>query len=321
MAPASESPDSLFDHVTQGSTLPLSVRSDRKYPRSERRLNPEWLETYWQTGLPEWITVNQLKNYLTAKRFYYKKSDKLLKLKDLARRCARGDPSYDARSVKQLRVLVQYRGLLPQAGHKSGKEQLIRCLEAADDFNARDTNKALPKFHRFFELPPELRNRVYSFYLESLGKVQPRFVVSPLCRASRQLRLETTELFYEYCTFIVLLRTIHVLHNQRMPNQAQLHYHTEVARSNIPSSAFARIKQFSIRLKEHSHKAPVANWDIDLTCGRCGGWSIYDRCFKEKGVQALVDSIIAREGLNKLKKIDLDKLEVVITDAYARWCS
>jgi hypothetical protein len=239
-----------------------------------------------------------------------------MRLKGLARRCARGEPSYDAYRVMHLKTLVRDYGLRLQAGRKVDKKQLIRCLEDADDFDARDTLKPLPKFHRFLELPPELRNCVYIFHLESLGKVPPRFVVPPLCRASRQLKLETTALFYEHCTFVVLLMTIHV-----PDDKAQLHYHTEIARSNIPHSAFARIKHLFIRLKEHSHRPPMANWLIDLTCGQCRGWSKFSRRHTEQSVQTLVDSIMADKGLAKLEKSDLDKLEFAITQAYVRWSS
>jgi hypothetical protein len=234
-----------------------------------------------------------------------------MRLKDLARRCARGDPSYDAHGVTYLKALIRDRGLRLQAGRKVNKKQLIQCLEAADDFDARDTTKALPKFHRFLELPPELRNRVYIFHPESLGKFPPRFVVPPLCRVSRQLRSETTALFYEYCTFVFLLRTVHT-----PSSKAQLHYHTEVARNNIPDSAFAQIKHLFIRLKEHSHRPPMANWIIDLTCGRWTGWSVFRRRDIEQSVQTLVNSIMAREGLTKLEKSDLDKLEVAMNEAH-----
>lgn len=43
--------------------------------------------------------------------------------------------------------------------------------------------------------------------------------------------------------------------------------------------------------------------------------------YHEQSLQALIDLIIAREGLAKLEKNDLDKLEVAINEAFARFYS
>jgi hypothetical protein len=60
----------------------------------------------------------------------------------------------------------------------------------------------------------------------------------------------------------------------------------------------------------------MANWIIDLTCGRWTGWSVFRRRDIEQSVQTLVNSIMAREGLTKLEKSDLDKLEVAMNEAH-----
>lgn len=105
---------------------------------------------------------------------------------------------------------LQRRDLEPYEGRKANKRQLVRSLQVADDAdNARNAMSATRELHRFSEFPPELRNLVYKFYCESLSKVPPRFVVLLLCRASRQLRSETTGLFFEHRTFIILLRPVH----------------------------------------------------------------------------------------------------------------
>ena len=202
------------------------------------------------------------------------------------------------------------------------KKRLVQCLETAD--NREEALKASRTFHRFSEIPPELRNRIYNLYFESLGNIPPRFVVPPLCRASRQMRLETTELFFEQSTFVVYLRRVDGTRHPLLPyrHQARLHYHTEVARSNIPSLSFARIKHLHIELKAASNLAPMATWSIDLTSGRCvRGRPTHDQRYHEQSVQILVDLIMSREGLAKLEKSDLDKLEVAITDTYSRMCS
>jgi hypothetical protein len=201
MAPASVDPNALVNHTAQDVTQLVSVRSDREYPQSERRLKPGWPNSYWQTEVPHMVGMDETRYYLKKRGFYYKKTEKFARLKVLAKRCARGHRSYDAYSVRDLKTLIRSRGLKWQA---PSKKNLVQCLEAADDADdAKDAMNATKKLPRFSELPPELRNRVYVLYFESLGEVPPRFVLPPLCRASRQLRLETTGLFFEHSTFIV----------------------------------------------------------------------------------------------------------------------
>lgn len=288
--------NSLLSHAAQGSTRPVRVRSDRKYPRSERKLNPEWLNSYWQTDLPYLTTTKDWKFYLKERGYYYKPYESLSRLKELAKRCARGLQSYDAHDVKTLRALALSRG--------GGRVQL------------RFKKQELIRFYRFSELPPELRNRVYTFYFQSLGKVPPRFAVPPLCTISRQLQLETTGLFFEQSTFIISMRRIYC--RQPYAHKAQLHYHSEVAKSNIPMPNFAQIKHLHVELKACSNVSPSAVWTIDLTEGRCARERQSRGQHHEESVQTLVDSIMARQGVATLEKGDLDKLEAAITKDYNR---
>ena len=313
MALANMGPNSLIGHATQCSTRPVRVRSDRKYPRSERKLNPEWLNSYWQTDLPFLTTTKDWRCYLKERGYYHKPCDSLSRLKELAKRCVRGLKSYDAHDVKTLRALALSRGG-GRVQLRFKKQELIRFLETADDWEEAST--ASPTFHRFSELPPELRNRVYTFYFQSLGKVPPRFAVPPLCRTSRQLQLETTGLFFEQSTFIISMRRIYC--RQTQAHKAQLHYHSEVAKSNIPMPNFAQIKHLHVELKACSNGSPSAVWTIDLTEGRCARERQSRGQHHEESVQTLVDSIMARQGLATLEKGDLDKLEVAITKDYNR---
>jgi hypothetical protein len=159
MAPASVDPNALVGHTAQSSTHPVSVRSDREYSRSERRLKPGLSNNYWQTDLPRLVSMDQFRYCLKKKGFYCRKTEKFSRLKVLARRCCRGHQSYDACSVKDLKTLIQSRGLKWQS---PSKRDLVQRLEAADDADdARDARKVTQKLHRFSELPPELRNRIY----------------------------------------------------------------------------------------------------------------------------------------------------------------
>lgn len=318
MALANVSLHALGSIAAQGGTPPMGVRSDRKYPRSERKLNPDWLMSYWQTDLPHLTTTRDWRCYLKERGYHYKSSDDLARLKELAKRCARGLQSYHAHDAKTIRALALSRGMDWQVRLNLSRQSLIGHLEARDE--SKVNLEASRTFHRFSKLPPELRNRIYGFYFESLGKVPPRFVVPPLCRVSRQMRLETTELFFEQSTFVISLRRVHGIQPPQLPYRfrARLHYNTEVAKSNVPRLSFAQIKHLHIELKASSNSTPLATWTIDLTDGRCvRDTPTNDKRDHEQTVQTLVDSIMACEGSAKFKKSDLDKLEIAITEAYA----
>jgi hypothetical protein len=299
------------------STLPVDVRKGMKYPRVERNLNPDWANGYWRTGLPYATTSWDLKTYMAEHQVYHEASDTCAQLEARAKRYARGQPSYDKHNIRKLRLLVQHRAMSTyperkaQGVKKPNKKQLVEILEAADD--AVVVPEARKVFHKFSELPPELRNRVYTYYFKSMGEVPPRFALPPLCKASRQLRLESTGLFFEHCTFIVTLNPWY--------QEARLHYHTEVAGFNIPTTTFARTKHLHIELRYSPFESPLLDYSVDLTDGQCGQrsrrypkweWSEHVQNQRRNHVRDLVKSIIAREGQAKLEKGDLEALEVAV---------
>jgi hypothetical protein len=237
----------VLGNPSLSSTLPLGARDGRKYGRTERDLNASWANGYWKTSLPYANTTGDWRIYLAEHQFFHNASDTHARLKAHAKRCAQGHPSYQGHDVKKLRALVQDRGItgmepdLKCRVDRATKKQLVKMLEDADV--ADDALKVSREFHKFSELPPELKNRVFTYYFKSLGNVPPRFALPPLCQASRQLRLDSTGLFLEHCTFIVTLRPWYLQKEARLP------YHTEIARLNIPTSTFACIKHLHIVLR------------------------------------------------------------------------
>ena len=247
---------------------------------------------YWRFGMPEKHTRDDLKNFLQELGFYHKKSEKLARLEGLVERCNRGHISYEACYVAKLRQLVKDRGLEMTLPRKAAKKQLVQHLEDADDRD--DAAQGSRNFPRFLELPPELRNVVYEYYFKALGVIPQRFSQPPLCKASRELRVESLELFHEHSTFKIsmtrcLLYTGDVLINKQ----------TKLLCDNTD---FTRIKHLSVELEIGSFISAVGIWTIDLT----GGKSIANSsCKRQQEMQRVVDSIMAREGLNKLRKSDL----------------
>jgi hypothetical protein len=289
----------LGDNGSLCSTLPVTIRRGRKYQPHERKRCVFLANYYWRTGLSWVATTAEWKRYLGKHCFYFKKSDKVEKLAARAERYVRGHPSYDDRYLKELKALARERGLGRVLERQANYAQLVKGLEAADD--AADALEASRQFPKFLELPPELRNRVYTLYFKSLGRVPPRFVLPPLCRASRQLRMESTALFFEHSTFVITLRSI------SQPFCARLHYSTELARLNIPTPTFASMKHLYIEVRNAPRSFLEGGWAVDLTNSHC----VYSETIRgSENIRELVQTIMARDGIAKLRKGDLDEFEV-----------
>jgi hypothetical protein len=301
MADPSANTAVLGDNGSLRRTLPVTARRGRKYHPHERKHGDMLANHYWRTSLPWAVTSDDWRRYLKKHHFYFKKSDNIAKLAARAERCARGHPSYDDRYLKELKALARERGLGRVLERQANYAQLVKGLEAAD--NAADALEASRQFPKFLELPPELRNRVYTLYFKSLGRVPPRFALPPLCRASRQLRMESTALFFEHSTFVIALRSI------SQPSCARLHYSTELARLNIPAPTFASMKHLYIEVRNAPRSFLEGGWAVDLTNSHC----VYSETIRgSENIRELVQTIMARDGVAKLRKGDLDEFEVAV---------
>lgn len=318
MAHASMDLGLLDSDASLRSTLIAHVRKDPKYAPTERDLDPNWANNYCM-GLPCATTVGDWKRYFAEQQFYIKSTDTPEQLEVRAKRCGKGLPSYGGHSVKKLRVLARDRGLTTRVERKANKKQLVQLLETADD--ERDASEASREFPKFFKLPPELKNRVYAFYFKSLGRVPPRFVLPPLCRAYRQLRRESAGLFFEHSIFILWLRPEFTLSPGR--EQARLQYHTEIAKLSVPTANFARMKHLVIELRSPLHQILLRTWDIDLINGQCVANYTKKKATvvgeEDQHVQKLVDSIMTRDGCAKLSKSDFSAFEMAVSKEY--WTS
>jgi hypothetical protein len=76
---------------------------------------------------------------------------------------------------------------------RRSRRNMIQHLEQADETAA---------FDRFLDLPPELRNRIYSYHLESSGRTT-RLHPPPITMVFRQLHQETVLLYYHTCTVCI----------------------------------------------------------------------------------------------------------------------
>ncbi|KAK4496628.1 hypothetical protein PRZ48_012608 [Zasmidium cellare] len=157
---------------------------------------------------------------------------------DALQRSDRGLMSYHGLGNDELRGFINARRI-QHAGTLKGESKatgtrLIHILQRADDN---------PRFERFSHLAPELRNRIYEYYLGSLA--QPIYAPSqpPLTLTSRLLRQETLPMFYSTSIFVLsFINTSDSNFRLRIPDQLQLFIH------NTLPSHLALIERLIIRV-------------------------------------------------------------------------
>ncbi|TKA22189.1 hypothetical protein B0A50_08355 [Salinomyces thailandicus] len=133
------------------------------------------------------------------------------RLREGLRRWELGQISYHAHTNDELRTLIVRRKLdisrFTDVGNRGTRGELLDLLE-------RDDRE--PKFYRFTELPPELRNRIYEYHFA--GFRQPIYAPSqpPITVASSMLRGETLQVFYNVCEFEIRLKVCWSRTRQRL---------------------------------------------------------------------------------------------------------
>lgn len=104
--------------------------------------------------------------------------------------------SYTGRANSELRDFIQQRRLETnfKQGNIGTRTELVQLLNAADED---------PRFHRFMELPAEIRGIVYRFYLDEPKKRLLTPKQPPLLSTNRLIREEALPLFYSKYAFAV----------------------------------------------------------------------------------------------------------------------
>lgn len=258
--------------------------------------------------MPYETSTDNLRRYLVDNDFYYKQADKLPRLMVLAERCDRGQLSYEAYPVAELRRYAIDRGMYAAVVNQANKRELVQDLEYRD--RVKDGANYRRKFSRFLDLPPELRNAVYSFYMKSLGIVPKRFAQPPLCKASSQLRSDSLGLFYEQSTFSISI--IHSLWNRShrtMFGQTKVNSQSDLFVGSVPAKHFNRIKRLHVELESACHTSTLNSWTIDLATGQC---EINFGRHRKKRLKEAVNSVMARGGTKTMGVSDLDLLKAAV---------
>lgn len=156
-------------------------------------------DRYWR--LPNYALSNQVSEIRHHLKFHnYPHTLPSSAFPSLLQNLARSLPGYEKCKTAELRLFALQRRLttivdIPNAN----RQDLAKALRLADQ---------TPQFHRFLELPPELRTAIYTFYCAGFAD-EPLTLPTypPLARVNRQLREEVLPVFYSECTFAVGLTT------------------------------------------------------------------------------------------------------------------
>jgi hypothetical protein len=206
-----------FKHAPKGHK---EEPHDRKYRR----------DTYWKLGFYTEKTARELKNYLAAHGYQCPRGANKAKLFEAIYRCQSGLLSYEKYSADELRAFCLARKI-PSPSKEMKVPRLVHMLEEADKE---------PAFHRFMDLPPELRNKVCELHFRDYDEIstqrrQPPFTEVPLIRA------EALPLFYKYVTFTWDLS---------FDTDFCIHAHTFTGNSHtltkMPAANLAQIKNFKL---------------------------------------------------------------------------
>ncbi|EME83919.1 uncharacterized protein MYCFIDRAFT_195117 [Pseudocercospora fijiensis CIRAD86] len=147
-------------------------------------------DDYWKLQSYSRMTAQQMRELLHVRHYAVGKSDGKDKLEEALLRSDCGMLSYADKSDDNLRALIKSRGVDASQviyGSKVGSRGDLLSLLKDADMN--------PRFERFSDLPPELRNKpLYS-------PTEP-----PIARVNRAIRKDTIQMFYHSCTFNLVLK-------------------------------------------------------------------------------------------------------------------
>ncbi|RMZ08918.1 hypothetical protein D0862_03810 [Hortaea werneckii] len=144
-------------------------------------------DSYWRLNLP-YMKIAEMRGVLKSRNYHVTKRMTSDLLRSALRRSEQGHMSYHNCSNDELRRLIQARKIdLSPFGPKLSKRELVDVLQSEDK---------KPEFHRFQELPPELRNRIYECHFASFHQPISAPSQPPITKVSSLLRRETLQLFY-----------------------------------------------------------------------------------------------------------------------------
>lgn len=198
------------------------------------------------------------------------------------------------------------------------RDGLIRRLTASDDS---------PKFSKFVNLSPELRRRVYKFYIDSFPLVLYYPSQPPLTRASRLLRNEALSMFYSHQTF--------ALQYARTPRRGSSRFRPTVATCtflhSLPTAQISNLRRLQLDISEwedsprnHAVLGNVIEIELDLSRaaidvnrGPPSTSMAKSEPFIQKKLEDVLEDVVECEGRRRLQMSDIHAFRIAIEDGWA----
>lgn len=269
--------------------------------------------TYWELSLPHAKATKQwLCSQLLPIGYNAKSSLSRPELVALYKHHHAGHLCYDKCTNDELRKFAKDRDLLPRTNdHLCSRDGMVKLLMSGDMH---------PTFHRFCDLPAELREQIYHLYVAGITEKPLQHPVDPpLTRVNNLLRTECLAIFYKACTFRIIIggtwnrqrslsvdseHFIRTLSKTKISNIRRLEIVVRVPEDFLtgldPDSYARALLQFS---------ADMEDYTLDLALWRDGA-AYYERRFPaaRRKIAAVFDDVVGREGCCKLKARDLLRL-------------
>ncbi|PPJ51337.1 hypothetical protein CBER1_08618 [Cercospora berteroae] len=162
----------------------MLVDSDR-----EAGLLTDGLDSYWRMDSYAGVADSVLAKQLRKAGYKISRSPRPTKEALVARyqRIDKGLLCYDTCSVEELRAFAEARGLQIDNSRRRKRTRLVETLEKVDSKRP---------FHRFMDLPAELRVSIYEFYISDFPALLHKPTQPPLARTSQLIRQELLPVFY-----------------------------------------------------------------------------------------------------------------------------
>jgi len=181
-------------------------------------------DVYWRLNRGREIRSGMKHLHWTLKAANYKPRAHITKsaLIELLVHHEKGLLCYDECSDRELKKFVRDRNIA-RTEETTDRLSLVSMLQADDASRA---------FHRFSDLPAELRVRIYEFHIADFADTTLYFPVQPpITWASKLARAEALPVFYNTCTFAIALqgrqetRNGHLACYHKLSTKSQLFLH------------------------------------------------------------------------------------------------
>lgn len=135
--------------------------------------------SYWELSVGDLLNKEDLHSRLYWTNTHALKSTKVARLRELYVRFQRGMRSYEGVNRKELENIVAQRRILLPDPYVTMNDLKSQLEKYDDEHNT---------FHRFLDLPPELREKIYTQYFNNYDEDDNPKCQPPISRASRLVR-------------------------------------------------------------------------------------------------------------------------------------